>query len=236
MKETRPALFLGISISLGLIIAAWILTSGVIRVKEYERTVTVKGLSEREVTADVAIWPIRIVAASNNLNELYKTLENNELEIQNFLLSAGFQKDEITNTAPLVTDRLAERYGEQNAAMRYIAQQTITIYSEQIDLVRESQRTIADLGKKGVVFSGNEYEQRITYMFTRLNDLKPEMIEEATQNARIAAQQFAGDSGSKLGKLKTASQGQFSITDRDENTPYLKKIRVVSTVQYYLSD
>ncbi len=236
MKNPRSAILLGGSIAIGLIIAGWLLAHSIIQVKEYERTVLVKGLSEHEVMADIANWPIKIVAASNNLNELYKTLDTNIDEITAFLLKEGFSVDEFESTAPLVTDKLAERYSDQNAALRYIAQQTVTVYTDKVDLVRTAQRNIADLGKKGVVFSGYEYDQRVNYLFTRLNDLKPEMIQEATRNARAAAQKFADDSASKLGKLKTASQGQFSITDRDENTPYLKKIRVVSTVEYYLVD
>ena len=96
--------------------------------------------------------------------------------------------------------------------------------------------SLSKLGKRGIVFTGGNYQNQIEYLFTRLNEIKPEMIEEATQNARQVAHKFATDSQSKLGKIKTASQGQFSINPRDKNTPHIKKIRVVSTVAYYLSD
>lgn len=235
-NQTRSAFILGGFISLGLIVSAWLLAGSVIQFKEYERVVQVKGLSEREVPADVAVWPIRFVAASNNLTELYQSMNKSAEAVQKLLVAQGFSVDEITTAAPLVTDKYAERYGDQNANLRYSAMQTITVYSNQVDLVRNSQLGLADLGKQGIAFSGDEYSQRITYMFTQLNDLKPALIEESVQNARISAQQFAADSDSKLGKLRIANQGQISIQDRDDNTPYLKKIRVVSTVEYYLVD
>lgn len=235
-NQTRSAFILGGFISLGLIVSAWLMASSAIQFKEYERVVKVKGLSEREVPADVAVWPIRFVAASNNLTELYQSMNKSADAVQGFLIAQGFEIDEITTAAPLVTDKYAERYGDQNANLRYSALQTITVYTNQVDLVRNSQLSLADLGKQGIAFSGDEYSQRITYMFTQLNDLKPALIEESVQNARVSAQQFAADSDSKLGKLRIASQGQISIQDRDDNTPYLKKIRVVSTVEYYLVD
>ena len=234
--HTRAAFILGGFIGLSLIVSAWVLSSTAIQFKEYERVVKVKGLAEHEVPADVAVWPIRFVAASNNLTELYQNMGKSSTAIQKFLVDEGFTVNEITNAAPLVTDKFAERYGDQDAKLRYSALQTITVYSNQVDLVRESQRKIAELGQQGIAFSGDEYSQRITYMFTKLNDLKPALIEESVKNARLTAQKFAADSDSKLGKLRIANQGQISIQDRDDNTPYLKKIRVVSTVEYYLVD
>jgi hypothetical protein len=119
--------------------------------------------------------------------------------------------------------------------LRYIATQTVTVYSGKIDPVRASQKNLADLGKKGIAFSGGDFQQT-QYLFTKLNDVKPAMIEEATRKAREVAEKFAADSNSKLGKIKGANQGQFSVEDRDSNTPYIKRVRVVSTVDYYLSD
>ncbi len=234
--QSRSAFILGGLISLGLIVSAWLIGSSAIQFKEYERVVKVKGLSEREVPADVAVWPIRFVAASNNLGELYQSLNKSSIAIQKYLLEQGFTEVEITADAPLVTDKYAERYGDQSANLRYSGLQTITVYTNQVDLVRNSQLGLAELGKRGIAFSGNEYSQRVTYMFTQLNELKPELIEESVKNARISAQQFADDSDSTLGKLRVANQGQISISDRDDNTPYLKRIRVVSTVEYYLVD
>src|SRR5690606_40057302 len=133
-------------------------------------------------------------------------------------------------------DKLAREYGSQEVSMRYAAAQVITVYSDKIDTVRASQGNVAELGKKGIALGGNEYNQQTQFLFTKLNDIKPAMIEEATRNARAVAEKFASDAKSQIGKLKRANQGQFTIEDRDSNTPYLKKIRVVSTVEYYLAD
>ena len=121
-------------------------------------------------------------------------------------------------------------------AFRYTAATVVTVYSQRIDAVRRSMKEIVGLGKDGIALSGQNYENRTQFLFTGLNALKPEMIEEATKNARTVAEKFAKDSASSLGKIKTAQQGQFSISDRDSSTPYIKKVRVVSTVTYYLSD
>lgn len=235
-NQHKAAVWLGAFICIGLTASAWLLGSSAIKFKEYERVVSVKGLSERELPADVAVWPIRFAAANNELTNLYSVMENNARDITDFLLTAGFSADEITAATPLVTDKLAERYGEQNVSMRYTAQQTITIYTTKIELVQQAQARIIELGKKGIAIGGDEYNQRVQYMFTKLNEVKPAMVEEATRNARMVAEQFAADSNSRLGKLKRANQGQFSVEDRDSNTPYLKKVRVVSTVDYYLID
>lgn len=234
--NNKAALILGLCIAIGLTAAAVLLGDSALRFKEMERVVSVKGLSEREVPADVAVWPIRFAVGDNDLGALYAALEQNTAEILGFLADAGFSDEEITVAAPIVFDRLAERYGEQNVNLRYSAQQVLTVYSGKVDLVRQSQSGLGELGKKGIALGGDEYNLRTQYLFTGLNTLKPAMIEEATRNARAVAEQFAADSGSRLGKLRTANQGQFSIEDRDGNTPYLKKVRVVSTVEYYLAD
>jgi hypothetical protein len=234
--NTRAALILGIFLFFGLVGTAFILGDSAIKVRELERVVTAKGLAERDVPADIAIWPLRFSVADNDLAALYVTLEANTAEIVNFLQAAGFTMDEVTAAAPIVTDRLAERYGDQDVNLRYTALQIVTVYSTKIDLVRQTQGMLGELGKKGIALGGDEFTQRTQYLFSGLNDLKPAMVQEATQNARIIAEQFAADADSGLGKLKSANQGQFTIEDRDANTPYLKKVRVVSTVEYYLAD
>jgi uncharacterized protein len=236
INEQKSAFILGAFIFAGMVVSGWLVASSAIRFKEFERVVSVKGLSEREVPADVAVWPIRFSAASNDLGGLYASMERNTSEIVAFLEAAGFAQAEVTTAAPIVTDKYAERYGAENVSLRYTAQQTITVYSAKIDLVRRSQGRMAELGKKGIAFGGDEYNQKATYLFTKLNEIKPAMVQEATRNARAVAEQFAADSNSRIGKLKSANQGQFAIEDRDSNTPYLKKVRVVSTVDYYLSD
>ena len=235
--SNRGLLALGVLICLGLAILGSTLRSGVIRFKEFERTVSVKGLSERDVPADIALWPIRFTSAHNDLAAVYAKLESDTREILALLQQQGFDSSEITVSAPAITDKLAQQYGSPSElGLRYVASQTVTVYTPQVDLVRSSIHKLSELGKKGVVLSGQEYQAQTEYLFTKLNDVKPEMIEEATRAAREVAEKFAKDSQSKLGKIKTANQGQFTITDRDSNTPHIKKVRVVSTVEYYLSD
>jgi len=153
--------------------------------------------------------------------------------------------DLIVNMEPLVAgeylapaaiaDKLAERYGNSaQVQLRYTASQAITVYSPKVDQVRRTQNELAELGKKGIAFNGDG--QRTEFLFTKLNDIKPAMIEEATRKAREVAAKFAADSNSKLGKIRSANQGQFTVSDRDSNTPHIKNVRVVATVEYYLSD
>ena len=231
------ALIVGGFLFLGLTSLGYLLGSSAIKFKEYERTVTVKGLSEREYKADIVIWPIQFTEAGNNLQELYGSLETSTEKIRTFLEKNGINPEEITFTTPSITDKSAQQYGNQpRAEFRYTAIQTVTVYSQTIESVRKVMGSLSALGKKGIVFSGGNYQSQTEYIFTRLNEVKPEMIEEATRKAREVAEKFALDSKSKLGKIRRASQGQFSINDRDKNNPHIKKVRVVSTVEYYLSD
>jgi uncharacterized protein len=231
------ALILGIFIFLGLAALGYLLGNAIIKFKEYERTVTAKGLSEREYDADIVIWPIQFTIASNDLIELYNSLESSTSEIKQFLIKRGLDSKEITVSSPSITDKSAQQYGNnQKPEFRYLAFQTVTVYSKNVKTVRDLMGALSELGKKGIVFTGRDYQTQAEYIFTKLNEIKPEMIDEATKNAREVAQKFAADSQSKLGKIKRASQGQFSIRARDKNNPHIKTIRVVSTVAYYLSD
>jgi hypothetical protein len=215
----------------------YLIGNAAIRYKEYERTVTVKGLSEREYKADIVIWPIQFSAASNDLEDMYKSIDSSTEKIKSFLEREGIKENEITYFSPAITDKSAQQYGNQpKAEFRYTAFQTVTVYSKNIDLVQSVMGKMSELGMQGIVFTGGNYELKTEYIFTRLNEVKPKMIEEATRNAREVAQKFASDSKSSLGKIRSASQGQFSINARDKNNPHIKKVRVVSTVAYYLSD
>lgn len=230
------ASILGAFVCAGLVGMGMMLGTSAIRFKEYDRTVVAKGLAEREVPADIAVWPIRFAVAGNGLSELYVAIETNTRKIVSYLQASGFSAGEITVAAPVVTDRFAQDYGNQEASLRYAAQQVVTVYSDKIDAVRAAQGNLAALGKEGIALGGGGYGQETQFLFTGLNTLKPAMVQEATRNARAVAEQFAVDSDSRVGKLKSANQGQFTIEDRDSNTPYLKKVRVVSTVEYYLAD
>lgn len=228
---------LGIFIFLGLSMLGYLLKNAVVQFKAFERSVTAKGLSEREYEADVVIWPIQFVQAGNDLAALYSEIEDNSSAIRKFLEENNITAAEISFSSPAITDKSAQQYGGgEPAQFRFTALQTVTVYSENVKLVREVMGRLSELGRKGIVFTGGDYETQTEYLFTRLNDVKPEMIEESTRKAREVAGKFAADSQSRLGKIKTASQGQFSISPRDRNNPHIKKVRVVSTVVYYLSD
>lgn len=232
----KSSLVLGVFIFSGLAVLGFFLGSSAIKFKEYERTVTVKGLSEKEYPADIAIWPIQFSVANNDLTQLYESIEKDADEIIHFLKANGFEEDEMNASPPGIADKLAQGYEKSKIEFRYHAIQTITVYSKKIQHVRSTMNKLAELGKKGIVLTEGGYQNSTEYLFTRLNEIKPGMIEEATTKAREVARKFAKDSDSRLGKIKKASQGQFSINDRDKNNPHIKKIRVVSTIEYYLSD
>lgn len=231
------ALILGALLCVGLIVTGYIVSSSALRIKGLDRTVTVKGLSERDVPADVAIWPIRFSEAENDLGALYALVETHTRAIVEFLRKSGFEEKEISIAPPATFDRQAQAYADSSRIkFRFTSNSVITVYTTKIDLIMATMQKLTELGKEGIAIGAQEYESRTEFLFTKLNEIKPIMIEEATRNAREVAEKFAKDSNSRLGKIKTAQQGQFTITDRDSSTPHIKKVRVVSTVEYYLSD
>jgi len=203
-----------------------------------DRYVTVKGLAEREMDADLAVWPITFKVTENSLVLCQKEIDRSRDTITGFLEEAGFMVDQISYSAPKITDTQAERmYGSESVSKyRFVAQATVTTRSKNVQLVKSTMEQSAVLVGKGIVLAEQSWQNPTEFLFTGLNDIKPEMIEEATKNAREAAEKFAMDSESKIGKIRNASQGYFSITDRDQNSPDVKRIRVVTTVQYYLVD
>ena len=234
--RTSTAVILGLGIFLGLAALGFQLASAAIEFKQYERTVTVKGLAEREVLADIVIWPIQFIVADNDLQSLYRSIDAGTKSITAFLEEKGIAAADVSLSAPAITDKVAQQWGNDSAEYRYSATQTVTVYSRDIEKVRSVMSELSALGKQGIVLQSGNYESQTEYLYTGLNDIKPEMIEEATRNAREAATEFAQDSESELGKIRQASQGQFSISPRDKNNPHIMKVRVVSTVEYYLSD
>lgn len=230
------AFILGALLCAGLALLGSLLANGIITIKSLERTVNVKGLSEREVPADIAIWPIRFNEAGEDLNQLATLIQAKNTQVMDFLRANGFNDGEISLSPPALVDRKAQGYGDQNIGLRYSGASTINVYTTDVEKVRAAMAKIVELGKAGIAVAGQDYDVRTEFLFTKLNELKPAMIEEATRNAREVAEKFAKDSSSTLGKIKSASQGQFTIDNRDSNTPHVKKVRVVSTVEYYLSD
>ncbi len=236
-RSGASAFLLGICIFLGLAALGFLLGRSAIQFKEYERSVAVKGLAEREFPADIVLWPIQFTVADNDLTSLYNTLDTTTSKIRAFLKAHGVQDVEITVAPPSLTDKSAQQYDSSSPPeFRYTAMQTVTVYSGNVAQIRGTIDKLSELGKQGIVFTGGDYQNGTEYLFTRLNEVKPAMIEEATTKARQVAEKFARDSQSRLGKIKNASQGQFTIEDRDKNSPHIKRVRVVSTVEYYLSD
>ena len=234
---SKSITILGGCLLVGLIALGWLVGHAALEVKELDRTVVVKGLSEREVPADVAIWPLSFQEANAELNGIFEAIQRKNTLITEFLVGHGIPREEITNAPPAVTDLFAQSYGDKgNILFRYTGSSTVTVYSNNVAAVRAAMQDVIALGKKGVALSGEGYQSQTQFVFSGLSALKPDMIEEATRNARSVAEKFAADSDSRLGKIRSAQQGQFSIENRDSTTPHIKRVRVVSTVEYYLAD
>lgn len=200
-----------------------------------DRVVTVKGLAEKVVNADRVIWPVGFRELGNDLPGVYARIQSRQNQVVAFLKDAGLSDAEISIAAPTLTDAQADNYSNQNKAFRYNMVQTVTVSTDKVDLVLELMKRQSELLKAGVALA-SDYSWQTSFEFTGLNAVKPTMIEEATKNARASALKFAEDSGSKLGKIRRANQGQFSISNRDNFTPHVKNIRVVTTVEYFLKD
>jgi len=206
--------------------------------KKYDRFVQVKGLSEREVKADLAVWPINITLAGNALELLKRDIETQNTEVYNFFIDQGFDKNDLTKGSTNISDVRANIYNPnfQNAEFRYIAKSEFTVRTNDIDRLQNALSESLKLISKGILLGSKNEWRPIEYIFTGLSQLKPSMIEEATKNAREVAEKFARDSDSQVGKIRIARQGLFTINDRDQNTPQIKLVRVVSTIDFQLED
>lgn len=235
MEKSR--LYGGIAIMLGLVIMGSMLPRAVEKYRSYDRVVNVKGLCEKEVEADRVIWPIVYKVMADDVQSIYDQTDANNAVIRSFLETGGIDPSEITVAVPQISDKFANEYGDNDRAFRYIAKNVITVYTSDVGAVLALMEQQSELLKKGIVIGGsNSWENPVEFKYEGLNGIKPQMIEEATENAREAAKKFAKDSGSRLGKIKTANQGTFTIENRDSNTPYIKKVRVVTSVTYYLKN
>lgn len=224
---------IGIFIFAGLLSIAVSLPITMGKYTSASRSVTVKGLCEREVEADRAIWPIVYKEGGNSLAALSAAVEAKNAIITEWLEGAGFSEEEITVSAPKVENLAANGYMEHRK-YDYVMTAVITVCTDKVKDVLALQQRQFDLTGKGIAIDGANWEHPAVYEYTSLNSIKTGMVEEAVANARETAEKFARDSGSRLGKIKSASQGQFSINDRDSNTPYIKTVRVVSTVNWSL--
>lgn len=234
--QNKSLALAGLFVCIGLIVLGIFINRGIITAKSQGRSVTVKGLSEIEVPADRVIWPITYTKLGDDLEQVYNAIEQNNSIIIAFLTSNGIDAGEISTSAPIITDTKANLYTQQPASYRYNAVMVLTVSTDKVDIVRQLMAKQSTLLKKGIAIGAEDYRFQTQFMFTKLNDVKPKMIQEATRNARASAQKFAEDSDSKLGYIISATQGQLSISDRDANTPYIKQLRVVTTIEFQLKD
>ena len=208
-------------IALGIVCLGWFIKAGIDNFTEKDRKVTVKGLAEREVPADKVTWSIGTKVTGNDLPQLYESISYQTQKIKNFLLKYGLPEKERKQ----LEAEVGKKYDD-------IVNTTITVATNKVEEVNKAISKQAELLKQGVAL-GENYPQ---YEYASFQQMKPEMMAEAIKNAQKTADQFAEASNSTLGKILTADQGQFSIDNRDENTPYIKKLRVVTTVTYSLKN
>ena len=236
MKNTE--LIRSIILAISVVVAGYFIGNLFIKGKENDRFVQVKGLSERQVAADLAVWPINVNLGGNDLQSLKPEIERQNREIKQFFVDQGFTDQELMVGASTINDSKASLYdtGNETREFRYIANSDFTIRTKDIEKLQKTLSKSLELISKGILISSKNSWQPIEYTFTGLNEIKPVMIEEATKNAREVAEKFAQDSNSTVSKIKSAQQGQFSISDLDQNTSHIKVVRVVSTIDYQLED
>ena len=223
-------------VAAGLAVLGFFVYLGLGSLAERDRVVSVRGLAEREVKADRVIWPIVYKTTGNDLQALYARLNDVGETITQFLVANQVPDSAISLSAPQIVDLRADRYNTNRTADRYNVTLVTTVTTYKVDLVRSLMPRMGELLKSGIAISVGDYDSQVRYEFNGLNRIKPEMIEQATRNAREAAQQFAKDSESKLGKIKSASQGLFTVDSRDQYTPHIKRVRVVTSVNFYLDN
>jgi hypothetical protein len=244
-----PAALLGACLLFGLVVGGWLLGSEIRDIKLADRSVTVKGLVERTVKSDTAIWTMSFKESSDDLKAGYAKAQADQATVLKFLADHGIQGGDIAEKDIGVTDRLTSNVNNSQALKgpRFIVEGTIVVNSKDVDRVERTNAITSDLLAQGIILSTDT----TVYKFTGLNALKPDMITEATRNARASAARFAADSGAKVGSIRSASQGVFSITaanevstnedggfnsDQQADSSIMKKVRVVSTIDYYLLD
>jgi hypothetical protein len=244
--KTTSIWIISLALIISFVVSAIIIGSALQRFKTEDRSVSVKGFSEREVTADLAVWLIQSRIASNDLTAGSQDIETTKNKIISFLLQNQIKQEEIIVEGIMVTDKKAQEYDnyQQSIAFRYLITQNFQIRSNNVELIQKVSRMTGELLQAGVVVSNTNYGNPLQFYYTKLNDIKPEMIIEATQNAKKAANEFAKENDASLGRLKKASQGLFSIVDRTasltggesaiagNSNDLFKKVRVVISAEY----
>ena len=248
-QDLKPAAVLGGCLAIGLILSGWLLGTEIKETRLADRYVTVKGLVERTIKSDTAVWALDFKETGNDLQQVFAKSAQDEQTVLKFLIAQDITQPEITLGQVQVIDKLANAYGGNNNGPRYIVEQTVTVSSGDVEKIAKAGQKTADLVQAGIALGGG---QGIRYLFNGLNKLKPDMITEATRNARSSASRFAADSGSQVGSIRSANQGVFSISAADggasgggsddgegggngnADASIMKKVRVVTTVDYYL--
>lgn len=236
--QTLAAIVLAAGLALGGMFVGY----GFARGRSADRYVEVKGLSEKPVKANLALWPLRFTVAANELGAAQADAARATSEVLAFLKRHGIDPSAAELQNLQVNDSQTEMYRGDRSGPRFVINQTIMVRSTAVDTVIRASQRVTELVSAGIVLSstGEFGGTGPTFIFNGLNELKPSMIAEATANARAAAEQFARDSGSSLGGIKQANQGVFVILPRDqapginEGSQPEKTVRVVSTVQYFL--
>lgn len=223
-------IFAGALIALGLCLGGMFIYLGISKFSSKDRAVTVKGLSTREVECDYVVWPLSYGWKGQDLPSLYQQLENVTGRVKKHLLDLGFEESDIRQGTISVNDNWAY-YSDHRPDYHYTLRTSLIVSTDKVQLVVKSQGKESELLKEGIIVEGSEWS--LDYQYNGLSELKPLMIEEATRNARVVAQKFADDAQCSLGSIRRASQGQFSIED-DQYQPWIKHVRVVTTVDYFL--
>lgn len=219
--------------AIGIAACGFFIYLGISKFSDKDRCVTVKGLSEREVLANRVTWPMSITVSGETLDPLYEQLENKQKAVVEFLKENGIKEDEISISSLDITDNWAFNYEDciKKNYFRYNVKSDVTINTKNVAKVNQLLSKELELRKRGIDVSTSDYA--LQYDYVDLSDIKPEMVEEATKNARKVAEKFAEDADCKLGSIMSASQGQFTIDDTYYRPQY-KNIRVVTTISYYL--
>ena len=234
MKQSR--IIEACIVAAAVVIFGLLFKAGLDNFTNRDRKVTVKGLSEIEVPADQVTWSITTVETGNDLQQVYANASAKIGKISKFLTNNGIAAGDISVGTPIVTDNEADRWSAERIPFRFKIKTVMSVNSKEVDKVRGLISRQGELLQQGIAIINNEYSEPVSYSYVSFQEMKPRMMEEAIANAQATAKQFAQNSGSRLGKILSADQGQFSITSKDENNPQIKKLRVVTTITYQLKN
>ena len=237
--EKKSSIISASILALGIVIMGFCLKAGIDNFVNKGRNVEVKGLAEREVEANKVTWPITLKETGNEIQTLYSTINAKTATVKKFLTDNGIKSDEISVNPPIVNDYKTAGAYQQDVKYRYTITSSLTVVSKDVKKVRDLISRQGELVAQDIAIDyGSDWDNRskITYEYTDFKKMKPEMVAEAIENAQKTAEQFAKNSNSKLDKIVAADQGSFEIVDRDESTPYIKNIRVVSHITFSLKN